>query len=395
MLRFPTTAEASRSVALVLATMLGATPALALDKLKIGALLTLSGPSAIMGIHQRDGFALALKERGGKLGGREVDLIVADDELKPDVAVQKVRGMLDRDGVDLVTGVTFSNVLLAVAKPIFEKGVFLIGSNAGASVMAGKACSPFFFTTSSQNDQIHEISGRLATDKGYRRVVLLAPNYQAGTDAVAGFKRRYAGTVVDELYTPLGHADFSAELAKIASLAPDAVFTFMPGGMGVSLVKQYAQAGLKARIPLMSAGTIDDSTLPAMRDAALGLSSVAQWASDLDVPANKTFAPAFEKEFGYVPSFYAQQGYDAAQLIDSALSATGGEVTNKEAFRRALLTAEIASPRGAMRMNRNGFPVQDFHRVEAMQRADGVFATRAVEKVATAAVDSYAAECPL
>ncbi len=378
-----------------LIALAAAAPAVAQEKLKIGAVLTLSGPSAVMGMHQRDGFTLALKQKGGRLGGREVELIIADDELKPDVAVQKVRGMLDRDGVHLVTGVTFSNVLLAVAKPIFDKEIFLIGSNAGTSVMAGRNCSPFFFTTSSQNDQIHEISGATASDRGLRRVVLITPNYQAGKDAAAGFKRRFRGEIVDEIYTPLGHLDFSAELAKVAALAPDAVFAFMPGGMGVNLVRQYAQSGLKPRIPLMSAGTIDDSTLPAMKEAALQLSTVAQWASDLDVPANRAFVAAYEKEFGHVPSFYAQQGYDAALLIDAALTKTGGRLDDKAAFRRALLAAEIDSPRGAFRFNRNGFPIQDFHRVEAVRRADGVFVTSAVERVATAAADSYAAECRL
>jgi branched-chain amino acid transport system substrate-binding protein len=365
------------------------------DRLKIGAVLTLSGPSAVMGTHQRDGFALALRQRGGRLGGREAEVIIVDDELKPDIAVQKVRALIERDQVDLITGVTFSNILLVVARPVFEKEIFLIGSNAGTSVMAGKACSPFFFTTSSQNDQIHELMGTYATRRGMKRIVLIAPNYQAGKDAIAGFKRTFSGTIADELMTPLGALDFSPEIAKVAALKPDAVFTFMPGGMGVNLVRQYDQAGLRGTVPLLSAGTIDDSTLPAMGEAARDLISVAQWTADLDTPANHGFVRDFEAMFGYVPSFYAQQGYDAALLIDAALRATGGNLKDKKALRRAFLTAEISSPRGPFRMNTNGFPVQDFHLLRPVKRPDGRYVTSAIEKAASMVSDSYAHECPL
>ncbi|TDT89607.1 amino acid/amide ABC transporter substrate-binding protein (HAAT family) [Azorhizobium sp. AG788] len=365
------------------------------DPVKVGFIATLSGPSAPLGVHMRDGFLLAVKELGGKLGGQPTDVIVVDDELKPDVAVSKVKGLLDRDKVDVVAGVVFSNVMMAVSKPVFENETFLISGNAGPSPLAGKGCSPYFFAASYQNDQNHEVMGKYAQDQGYKRVVLMTPNYQAGKDAMAGFKRAYKGEVVEEIFTPLGQLDFSAELAKIQAAKPDALFTFMPGGMGVNLVKQYAQAGLSGKLPFLSAFTIDETTLPATQDAALGLLSGADWAPNIDTPENKAFVAAFEKEYGVVPSLYAAQGYDAAKMIDGALKATGGKVSDKEAFRKALASTPFKSVRGDFSMGRNGFPVQDFYVVKAVKRADGKFETQTVQKVFTKAVDAYATDCAL
>ena len=245
-----------------LAALLGITanPALAQEKIKIGVIVTTSGPAAALGQQVRDGFALAVKELGGKMGGREVEVVNADDELKPDGAVTKVRGLLERDKVDFVVGPIFSNILQAIHRPVVENKTFLISPNAGPSSYAGKECSPFFYVTSYQNDQVHEILGKVAQDRGYKRVYLLVPNYQAGRDSVAGFKLDYKGEIVEETYMPLGSLDFQVELTKINSLKPDAVFTFMPGGMGVNLVKQYKQAGVT--VPVLSAFTVDESTLP-------------------------------------------------------------------------------------------------------------------------------------
>ena len=216
--------------------------AFAQEKLKIGVIVTLSGPAAALGQQVRDGFNLAVKDLGGKMAGRDVEVVVADDELKPDGAVTKVKGLLERDKVDFVVGPIFSNILQAIHKPVTDTKTFLISPNAGPSSYAGKECSPFFYVTSYQNDQVHEILGKVAQDRGYKRVYLLVPNYQAGKDSVAGFKLDYKGEIVEETYMPLGTLDFQVELTKIASSKPDAVFTFMPGGMGVGLVKQYRQA---------------------------------------------------------------------------------------------------------------------------------------------------------
>ncbi|HEU4518201.1 MAG TPA: ABC transporter substrate-binding protein [Microvirga sp.] len=367
-------------------------PAGAQEKLKVGLILTLSGPSAVLGQQARDGFQLAVKDLGGKLGGRDVEVIVTDDELKPDVAVTKVKGLLERDRVDFVVGPIFSNVAVAIHKPVVDAGTFYISTNAGPSNLAGKSCSPYFFATSYQNDQNHEVLGKVAQDRGYKRVYLLAPNYQAGKDALAGFKRHYKGEVVEESYVPLNNLDFQSELAKIASLKPDAIFTFMPGGMGVNLVKQYRAAGLADRIPFLSAFTVDESTLPAQQDAAIGMLGGSNWAPNLDTPENKRFVAAYEAAYGSVPGSYAMHAYDTALLIDGAVKAAGG-TANKDQLRAALKKAAFKSLRGDFKFGPNGFPVQDFYLVKAAKRPDGRFQTEIVEKVFDDYTDAYAKEC--
>jgi branched-chain amino acid transport system substrate-binding protein len=238
------------------------------------------------------------------------------------------------------------------------------------------------------------VLGKHAQDAGYKRVFIMAPNYQAGKDSLAGFKRHFKGEVLDEVYTQLGQLDFSAELTRIASLKPDAVFTFMPGGMGVNLVRQWRQAGLTA-IPFLSAFTVDESTLPAQQDAAIGMFGGANWAPNLDNPQNRAFVAAFEKEYGYVPGSYAFQAYDAAQLIDSAAKATGGRLADKDAVRAALKKADFKSLRGDFKFGNNHYPVQDFYLVRAAKRADGKFQTEIVQKVFDDYQDVYAKECPM
>jgi branched-chain amino acid transport system substrate-binding protein len=361
--------------------------------IKIGLVSTLSGPSAALGVHMRDGFMLGLKHAGGQLGGVETEVVTVDDELKPDVGVEKVKSLLERDRVDIVAGVVFSNVMGAIAKPVTDAEVFLISGNAGPSTLAGQGCSPYFFSVSWQNDQMHEVLGKHAQDKGYGRVFLMAPNYQAGKDSLAGFKRHFKGEIVDEVYTQLGQLDFSAELARIAAAKPDAVFTFMPGGMGVSLVKQYRQAGLADTTPFLSAFTVDETTLPATQADALGMFSASQWTPGMDNEANKKFVADYEAEYGYVPSLYSSQGYDLAMLIDSAVRKVNGDLSDKAAFRAALEAAEFTSVRGDFRFNTNHFPIQDFYLVEAVMRDDGKYQTQIVQKVFDDYGDVYAAEC--
>jgi branched-chain amino acid transport system substrate-binding protein len=382
---------------LAVATALGALagPALGQDKLKIGVVTTLTGPAAVLGQQLRDGFNLAVKDLGGRLGGREVEVVIADDELKPDVAVTKVRGLIERDKVDFVVGPVFSNVLQAMVKPVTDARVFFISPNAGPSSVAGKGCHPFFFATSYQNDQVHEVLGKVAQDRGYKRVYLLAPNYQAGKDSLAGFKRHFKGEVVEESYVPLNTLDFQSELAKIASMRPDTIFTFMPGGMGVNLVKQYKQAGLAERIPFLSAFTVDESTLPAQQDAAVGLFGGSNWAPNLDTPENKKFVAAYEGAYNSVPGSYAMHAYDTALLIDSAVKAVNGNLGDKDALRAALKKAAFKSLRGDFKFNANGFPIQDFYLVKVGKRPDGKFQTEIVDKVFDDYADVYAKECSL
>jgi branched-chain amino acid transport system substrate-binding protein len=367
--------------------------AMAQDKVKIGVIVTLSGPAAGLGQQARDGFALAVKDLGGKMGGRDVEVVVADDELKPDGAVAKVKGLLERDKVDFVVGPIFSNILQAIHKPVTDNKTFLISPNAGPSSYAGKNCNPYFYVTSYQNDQVHEILGKVAQDRGYKRVYIMVPNYQAGKDSVAGFKLDYKGEIVEESYIPLGTLDFQVELSKIASLKPDAVFTFMPGGMGVGLVKQFKQAGLADKIPVLSAFTVDESTLPAQQDAAVGMFGGADWAPDLDNPQNKKFVAGYEAAYNSVPGSYAMQAYDAALLIDSAVKAVKGDLSNKEAVIAALKKADFTSLRGAFKFNTNGYPIQDFYLTKVAKRPDGKFQTEIVQKVFENDADRYAKDC--
>ena len=368
-------------------------PAIAQEKLKIGVIVTLSGPAAALGQQVRDGFALAVKDLGGKMGGRDVEVVVADDELKPDGAVSKVKGLLERDKVDFVVGPIFSNILQAIHKPVTDTKTFLISPNAGPSSYAGKNCSPFFYATSYQNDQVHEVLGKVAQDRGYKRVYVMVPNYQAGKDSVAGFKLAYKGEIIEESYMPLGTLDFQVELSKIASLKPDAVFTFMPGGMGVTLVKQYSQAGLANKIPVLSAFTVDESTLPAQQDAAVGMYAGSNWAPNMDNPQNRKFVAGYEAAYNIVPGTYAMQGYDTAVLIDSAVRAVKGDLSNKEAVSAALRKADFTSLRGAFKFNGNGYPIQNFYLTRVAKRPDGKFQTEISEKVFENYGDRYAKDC--
>ena len=376
-------------------TLLGAAlgPAAAQDRVKLGLVVTLSGPSAVLGQQVRDGVNLAIRDMGGKLGGREVELIVVDDQLKPDIAAAKARELAERDKVDFVVGPIFSNILQAIHKPLTEADVILVSPNAGTSTYAGKGCHPNFFVTSYQNDQMFGVLGKVAQDRGFKRVYTLAPNYQAGKDAVAGFKRQFQGEVVEESYVPLNTLDFQSDLAKIASSAPDALFTFMPGGMGVSLVKQYRQAGLAERVPFLSAFTVDEATLPAQQDAAVGLFGAMTWAPDMDEPRSRKFVDDYVAAYGSVPGSYAMQAYDAAALIGSALAATRGDTADKAALRAAMRKADFKSLRGDFRFGPNNFPIQDFYLVKAAKRPDGKFQTEIVEKVFDDYADDHAKEC--
>ncbi len=382
------------SVAAVALSLAAAPVALAKDTLKVGMIVTLSGPPGALGNQARDGFQLALEEMGGKLGGMETEFILEDDELKADVAQSKARSLVEREEVDFVVGTIFSNMLAAIYKPVIQSGAFLISPNAGPSTFAGKNCHENFFVTSYQNNQNFEVLGKIATDKEYRKVFMLAPNYQAGKDAMAGFKQNYKGEIADEIFTPLGHKDFSAEIARIADAEADALFIFMPGGMGVRFVKQFRASGLADKMAFLSAFTVDETTLPAQKDDAVGMNGATNWAPDLDNEQTAAFTAAFEEKYGYIPGGYAMQAYDSAKLIDSAVTKAGG-VGDKDAVRAALEAADFTSLRGDFSFNNNHYPVQDFYLLEVVKRDDGKYHTSIVEKVFDDYADSYADACKL
>lgn len=365
------------------------------EKVKVGILATLSGPPAVIGQQLRNGFQLAVKNLGGKLGGKDVEIIVQDDELKPDVAVTKARALVERDKVDFVVGPVFSNMLQAILKPVTDGGAILVSPNAGTSNFAGKDCNPNFFVTSYQNDQMHEVAGKYAQDKGVKTAYIMAPNYQAGKDSLAGFKRYFKGEVVDEVYVPLNQLDYSAELARIAAAKPEALFVFLPGGMGVNFVKQFRQAGLADKVMFLSTFTVDEATLPAQQDAALGFFAGSNWAPNMDNPQNKKFVADYEKEFGSIPATYAFQAYDAALAIDAALKQTKGSTSDKDALRAAMKKANFESLRGKFKFNTNNYPIQDFYLTKVVKRPDGKFQTEIVERVFADYADPHVKDCKM
>tara|TARA_R110000751_G_scaffold288076_1_gene393106 strand:- start:4866 stop:6035 length:1170 start_codon:yes stop_codon:yes gene_type:complete len=365
------------------------------DDIKIGMVVTLSGPPAALGQQIVDGFQLALEQKDGMLGGQKVELIVEDDELKPDVALVKATSLVERDKVDFVVGTVFSNMLQAIFKPIVQSDTFLISPNAGPSTFAGRNCNPYFFVTSYQNNQNAEVSGMIANEEGFENVFTMVPNYQAGRDNIVGFKQTFKGNVTDEVFTPLGHQDFSAELARISTSGADAIFTFMPGGMGVRLVNQFANAGLSENMKFMSVFTTDETTLPGQKDAAVGFLAAGSWAPDLPNDANAAFVKAFEEKYGYIPGSYAMQAYDTASLLDSAIAKTGGDMSDKDAVRAALKEADFTSLRGDFSFNNNHYPVQDFHMLNVVKRDDGKFHTSFVRTVAKDYADSFSQDCKM
>lgn len=380
---------------LAASVLMASATARAQDPVKIGFMAELSGPQGVLGQDQYDGFMMVVQRNGGKLGGVPVQVIREDSQLKPEVAVQLAQKLIEKEKVSIITGITFSNIMMAVHKPITGKGVFLIGSNAGPAPIAGAQCSPYQFIVSWQNDMQSEVLGKYAADKGYKRIVALAPNYQAGKDYVTGFKRLYKSELVGEIYTPLNQQDFAAELSQIAAAKPDAVFVFYPGGLGINFVRQYQQAGLMGKIPLLSTGTTDGSTLPAIREAALGAISGSFWGPDFDNAESRRFVDEFEKKYQRIPSQYAAQSYDAAQLLDAAIAKVRGNVADKPAFMAALKAAEFKSVRGPFKFNNNNFPVQDIPVLEVAKDAKGRVSLKTLSVPLRNHKDAYHQLCPM
>jgi branched-chain amino acid transport system substrate-binding protein len=359
----------------------------------VGFMAPLSGPQAAVGQDQLDGFMLAVELLGGKLGGQPATILKEDDQLKPEIGAQAVRKFIDKDKVDAIVGLSFSNVLMAALPRIAESGTVAIATNAGPSPIAGGACKPNLFGIAWQNDGAAEAMGKFVQDKGVRRVYLMAPNYQAGKDMLAGFKRYYKGEVVDEVYTQINQPDYSAEIAQLQAAKPDAVFVFYPGGMGVNFVRQMRQAGLLGKLPLYSVFTVDGTTLPSLRDAAAGAMSGAMWDPALDTPANRKFVAAFEARYKRTPSAYAATAFDAANVLDAALRKVGGNTADKKALAAAVKAAgaEITSVRGPFRFNNNNLPIQNYYAIEVV--GDGK--TKQIGTPLAGHKDAYHAKCPL
>jgi branched-chain amino acid transport system substrate-binding protein len=368
----------------------------AADTVKVGLLSTLSGPGAGLGVDIRDGFNLALKHSGGKLGGLPAEVIVADDQMSPDAAKQTADRLIKRDKVDFMTGVVFSNIMLAVGQPIFASKTFYISANAGPSQYAGAQCNPYFFNVAWQNDNLHEAVGKTVTDKGFKKAAILAPNYPAGKDALTGFKRYFKGEVVMEAYTPLSQLDYGAELAKMRSSGADAVYIFLPGGLGINFIKQFVGAGLSKDMTLFGPGfSADEDVIRAVGEPMLGMFNTSQWAHDMANAANKRFVADFQKDYGRLPSLYASQGYDAARLMDAAVRDVKGNLNDKAAVRKALEAARFESVRGAFKFNTNHYPVQDYFLRVITKDSQGRVTNRTLGKVFENHADAYAGDCKM
>ena len=360
-------------------------------EVKVGMITTLSGGGAGLGIDVRDGFLLALEMADDAGAEVEVEVVIEDDQRKPDVAVQLADKMIQSDQVDVLTGIIWSNLAMAVVPAATAQGKFYLSPNAGPSALAGANCHPNYFNVAWQNDNLHEAAGAYANTAGFANSFILAPNYPAGTDALAGYKRFYEGDLAGELYTQLGQTDYAGEIAQIRASGADSVFFFLPGGMGIAFMKQYAESGVD--IPLIGpAFSFDQGILQAVGEAALGVKNTSQWSKDLDNAANREFVAAFQEEYGRLPSLYASQGYDTANLLLSAMAKA--DVADADAFRAALEEADFASTRGDFRFNTNHHPIQDIYVREVIREGD-VFTNEVVGVALEDRGDAYAEQCSM
>jgi branched-chain amino acid transport system substrate-binding protein len=368
----------------------------AANELKIGFLSTLSGPAGAIGIEIRDGFNLALKHADGKLGGLQTEVVFADDTLNPDTGRQLAERLLKRDRVNLMTGVVFSNVMLAIWPTIEQAKVFYIAPNATPTTITGKGCSPYFFSSSWPNEAHHEAAGAFAQSKGFKNAYLIAPNYPAGKDALTGFKRMYKGDIVAEVYPKLNQLDFSTELAQLRSAKPQTVYAFLPGGMGINFIKQFNAAGLAKEVQLILPGFVSDQdVVRAVGEPMVGLFDTSHWAYDLDNDANRKFVAEFEKEYKRLPSLFAEQGYTAALIIDQAVRDAKGNVEDEKSFRAALMKApeRAHTPRGQFKEAANGTPIQDYYVRELVKDKNGRIVNRKVSTILKQHQDFWLKDC--
>ena len=357
------------------------------ETVTVGMITTLSGGGAGLGVDVRDGFQLALE----MAGEHSIRLVVEDDGQRPELAVQIAERMIQSERADILTGIIWSNLAMAVVPSTVAQDIFYISPNAGPSPLAGAKCHPNYFNAAWQNDMLHEAAGQHANVLGYENTFIMAPNYPAGTDALIGFKRYFEGELAGELFTQVGQTDYAAEIAEIRASGADSVFIFLPGGMGISFMRQYEQSGVD--LPIVSAGfSFDQDVLPAMGSAALGVINTAQWSPDLDNAANAAFVAAFEQAYGRLPSLYASQGFDTANLILSALSSA--DVADSDAFRDALRAADFESVRGDFSFAANQHPVQTVY-VREVVEVDGVLTNRIIGTAFEEHRDVHGENCPM
>ena len=372
-----------------------AAPAFAQQKVKIGFITTLSGPQGVIGEHMKNSVELALDHLGRKMGGLPAEVVYGDDQFKPDVGLQVAEEMLKKHQVDFVSGIIWSNVMMAVQPVVNNAGKIMVGTNAGASPLAGSQCNELYFSTSWNNDQTPEAMGKVMQEQGINDVYVLAPNYQAGKDMVAGFKRYYKGRIVEETYTKMGQQDYQAEITQLRSKNPKAVFAFYPGGMGIQFLRQYDQAGLRGKLPLYTVYTVDEISIPAVKDAAVGIYETRYWSPDLKNPANQKFVTDYKKKYKRLPVFYGAQSYDGILLIDSAVKAVKGNVKDTKGMVMAMRKANFNSLRGPFTYNVNHHPIQNFYLLRTDKLSNGEIEMRIQKTVFEKHKDSYYQDCKM
>lgn len=379
---------------LPIAMAVSALSAQAQDKLKIGFMSSFTGPLAGIAKDKEDGFRLGLKAAGGKLGGLETEVVVGDDQQNPDVGKQVFDKMVKRDRVQLVTGVLFTNVMNAIAPVAFKEKVFFINSNNGPSGLAGDQCNAFYFNTGFQSDTPAEAMGKYATDKGLKKVFVIAPNFPASQEHLKGFKRQYQTQTAGETFVKLGQLDFSVEIGQIRQTKPDAVYVYLFGAMASNFIKQYAQAGLIKDAPLIGPGFgFDDDTIRGVGDSIVGSLNAWPWSPDLDNPTNRKFVESFKAEYKRAPSTYAALGYDTAMLIDASVRKAGGKLADKGVLQKAFQDSGFKSVRGDFRFGDNGSPIQTFYLRQVGKGADGEISNRIVSTLLANHKDAYADQC--
>ena len=370
-------------------------PVAAQQKVKIGFISTFSGPQGVMGQYMKESVELAIEHLGGKVGGLPVEMVYGDDQFKPDVGVQVAEEMLKKNQVDFVSGIIWSNVMMAVVPVVTGAGHIMVGTNAGASPLAGSQCNRLYFSTSWNNDQTPEALGKYLQDQGINDLYVMAPNYQAGKDMVAGLKRYYKGRIAEEVYTKMGQQDYQAEISQLRSKSPKAVFAFYPGGMGIQFLKQYDQAGLRDQIPLYTVYTVDEISIPAVKDAAVGVYEARYWSPDLKNPQNQKFVADYRKKYGKMPVFYGAQSYDGIMLIDSAVKAVKGNLKDVNGMVKAMEKADFPSLRGKFTYNVNHHPIQNFYLLKSVKTQSGDIEMHIQKTIFEKHKDAYYQECKM
>ena len=368
------------------------------NELRIGYLNTTTGSGALLGRHLENGWKLGLAHAGwtkdgDALGGVPTRIFNADDQTRPETGLKEVEKFLKNDKVHIVAGIIWSNVIMSVQKPVFDAKAMLLSTNAGPSPLAGPLCNPLFVSSSFYNEGNSEALGEIANKDGSKSVVLMAPNYQGGKDMLAGFESTYRGKIADTILYKLGESDFQADLSKLRASRAESLAIFAPGAMGVAFIKQWTASGLAKHVKLYSINTIDNMSLPAVGDAALGAVEAHHWTPDLDNARNKRFVRDYVARFGHLPSHLAAAAYDAPGLIAAGMKAAGGKTGDMAAVARAIRKSTFESPRGTLRYNVNGFLIQPYWRVEVMKGADGKPAIKAVERLGER-TDPHWKKCP-